>query len=163
MGKNIKLIILSLLLCVFSFAMLSGCGEDKSGSTINEPEITGEYLAEEYSQQLLNDGAETVLGLVTIEKQGEDSYKVNIAEREVVPSSKYDEGYYLADNNINKTVDFGFDARIACIHDGKLEVETPDEFIKNHGEDNQQLYTVYLMGESAELLLATDPKDVQAE
>ncbi|MFR6258354.1 MAG: hypothetical protein ACLULK_06210, partial [Anaerovoracaceae bacterium] len=103
MGKNIKLIILSLLLCVFSFAMLSGCGEDKSGSTINEPEITGEYLAEEYSQQLLNDGAETVLGLVTIEKQGEDSYKVNIAEREVVPSSKYDEGYYLADNNINKT------------------------------------------------------------
>lgn len=163
MRKNVKIIVLGLLMSICSLTALCGCGEDKSGSTINEPEITGEYLSEEYSQQLLNDGAETVLGLITMEKQGEDSYKVNISEREVVPSTKYEEGYYIADNNIKKTVDFGFDGRIACMHDGKLVVETPDEFIEKHGKDNQQLYTVYLMGESAELILATEPEDAEAK
>lgn len=160
MRKNIKFIVLWLLIGVFLLISLCGCGEEKSGSTIDEPEITGEYLAKEYSEQLITDGASKVIGMVTIEKEAEDSYMVAISEREVVPSSQYDEGYYLADNNIVKEVSFGFDARIACMHDGKLVVEKPDEFIKNHNENNEQLYTVYLMGDSAELILATDPKDI---
>ena len=55
-------------MCVLFMFVLAGCGEDQSGQTINEPEITGEYLAGEYSQQLITDGAETVLGAVTMEK-----------------------------------------------------------------------------------------------
>ena len=65
-GKT-KYIVLCLVLCL-SALLLAGCGEKKSGSTIAEPEITGQYLQEEYSQQLLTDGAETVLGYVTLDK-----------------------------------------------------------------------------------------------
>lgn len=158
LGKSFLL----LLSCMFALGMLSGCG-NKSGSTIDEPEITGEYLTEEYSQQLLTDGAETLLGYVSIDKQGEDSYSAHIEEQEVVPSSSYDEGYYIADTNISKDVPLGLDVRIACFHDGEYVVETPDQFIEKHGEDKTRLFTVYLMGDSAELFVYTDPKDVMTK
>lgn len=150
---------------VFLMSALSGCGEDKTGQTINEPEITGEYLAGEYSQQLLTDGAETVIGSVTMEKQGEDAYTVHISEREVIVNSNYKEGYYIADNNITHDVSFGFDARIACFENGKLEVKTPEEFIKTQDKNvkEEKIYTVYLIGGSAELILETKPEDVETE
>ena len=160
MKRMMRLSVFSLLLCLFSVLLLAGCGEEKSGSTISEPEITGDYLAEEYSQQLITDGAETMLGSVDIEKDG-NSYKVHIAEKEVVPSSDYEEGYYIADTNVSKDVTLGEDQRIACLHDGELVVETADHFIKEHANDSEQLYTVYLMGDSAELILGTDPKDLE--
>ena len=115
-----------LVLCLLTFLM-AGCGEKKSGSTIAEPEITGQYLQEEYSQQLLTDGAETVLGYIT------------------------------------KDVTLGAEGRIAC-QDGKdLKVVTADEFIENYNDGEKQLYTVYLMGDSVELILATDPADVEVK
>lgn len=68
--KKTKYVVLSLVLCLSMMLFLCGCGEEKSGSTIEEPEITGKYLQEDYSQQLLNDGAETVVGYVTLDKLG---------------------------------------------------------------------------------------------
>lgn len=160
MKRIMKLSLFPLLLCLFSMLVLAGCGEDKSGSTIKEPEITGDYLAEEYSQQLLTDGAETMLGFIEIEKNG-DSYIVHITEKEVVPNSGYEEGYYIADTNVTKDATLGFDERIAYMNDDKYVVETADEFMKNNSDRSEQLYTVYLMGDSAELILSTAPEDVE--
>lgn len=147
------------MLSVFIFA---GCGEEKSGNTISEPEITGTYLQEEYSQQLLTDGAETMLGFTDIEKS-DSSYKVTVTEKEVVPNSSYEEGYYIADTNIVKELTLGIDARIAVLEDEELNVITADGFIKNSDQYEDQLFTVYMMGTSAELLLGTEPTDVSAE
>ena len=165
MRKKLGLFLNCALMCVLFMFVLAGCGEDQSGQTINGPEITGEYLAGEYSQQLITDGAETVLGAVTMEKSGEDSYSVHISEREVVANANYKEGYYVADNNITHDVSFGFDGRIACIENGELIVKSPDEFIEEQDKDSgdEKLYTVYLMGESAELILETEPEDVETE
>ena len=160
-GKT-KYIVLCLVLCL-SALLLAGCGEKKSGSTIAEPEITGQYLQEEYSQQLLTDGAETVLGYVTLDKLEEGGYSVHISERQVVASSEYKEGYYIADNNVSKDVTLGVEERIACLKDGKLEVVSADDFIQKYNDGDKQLYTVYLMGDSAELILATDPADVEVQ
>ena len=159
-GKT-KYIVLCLVLCL-SALLLAGCGEKKSGSTIAEPEITGQYLQEEYSQQLLTDGAETVLGYVTLDKLEEGGYSVHISERQVA-SSEYKEGYYIADNNVSKDVTLGVEERIACLKDGKLEVVSADDFIQKYNDGEKQLYTVYLMGDSAELILATDPADVEVQ
>ena len=153
---------LSLLLCTAMAVMLTGCGGDKSGGTIDEPEITGEYLAGEYAQQLTTDGAEIVLGSVDMEKT-EDGYSVSVAEKEVVVNDSYEKGYYIADRNLNRDVQLGPEARIACDEGETLGVVSPDEFIEQYSGDDEQLYQVYLMGESAELLLAVDPEDVQAE
>ena len=161
-GKT-KIIAFCLLLCLSIVMLLSGCGEKKSGSTIAEPEITGQYLQEEYSQQLLTDGAETVLGYVTLEKLGEGDYSVHVAERQVVASSEHKDGYYIADNNVTKDVTLGTEGRIACQKGDELEVVSADDFIQEYNDGKSQLYTVYLMGDSAELILATDPADVEVK
>lgn len=162
MRVKLNCVAVCLVLCLLTFLM-AGCGEKKSGSTIAEPEITGQYLQEEYSQQLLTDGAETVLGYITVDKLGEGDYSVHIAERQVVASPEYKDGYYIADNNVAKDVTLGAEGRIAC-QDGKdLKVVTADEFIENYNDGQKQLYTVYLMGDSAELILATDPADVEVK
>ena len=89
-GKS-KYIVLSLVLCLSMMLFLCGCGEEKSGSTIEEPEITGKYLQEEYSQQLLTDGAETMIGTVDIEKK-DDNYNFefsgNIENQELLKETR---------------------------------------------------------------------------
>ena len=161
-GKS-KYIVLSLVLCLSMMLFLCGCGEEKSGSTIEEPEITGKYLQEEYSQQHQNDGAEPVVGYVPLEQLGEGDYSVHISERQVVASSEYKDGYYIADNNVAKDVTLGAEGRIACQKGKELNVVSADDFIQDHNDGESQLYTVYLMGDSAELILATDPADVETK
>ena len=46
MRRKSKYVVLSLVLCLSMMLFLCGCGEEKSGSTIEEPEITGKYLQE---------------------------------------------------------------------------------------------------------------------
>lgn len=151
--------ILLLVIFILSISILTGCGEEKSGNTIDEPEITVDYLTKEYANQLTTDGAEIITGFVTLEKT-DSSYVAHISAQEVVPNSNYDEGYYIADTNLTKDASLGSDARITCDIDGEISVVTADEFIENSDEDSEQLYTVYLMGNSAELILDVDPEDV---
>lgn len=162
MKKLMGLSFVFLTLVIFSMSALTGCGEEKSGNTIDEPEITADYLKTEYAQQLTTDGAEIMLGTVELSKNGE-FYDVTITEKEVVPSSEYDEGYYIADTNVIKEVTLGSDARITCLIDGEEQVVKARNFINSTDTDADQLYNVYLMGDSAELIMATDPKDVIAE
>ena len=162
MNKLKGLSFVFLAVVIFSMSVLTGCGEEKSGNTINEPEITVDYLRTDYAQQLTTDGAEIMLGTVELNKN-EDSYNVTITEKEVVPSSSYDEGYYIADTNVTKEATLGSDARMTCQVDVKEQVIKAGDFIKNHENNPEQLYTVYLMGDSAELILATEPKDVITE
>lgn len=159
LGKMRFLAVLFCMVCVF---ILAGCNSNQSGNTIDEPEITAEYLTDEYSQQLMTDGAETISGAVSMENS-DGSYIVHIIEKEVVPSSSYKEGYYIADTNVTKDVSFGDEARIVCAHDGERIVSSADDFIENHPDASDNLYTVYLMGDSAELILLVEPEDLLSQ
>jgi len=150
------------ILCLLSVIFLTSCGQDKSGSTIDEPELTAEYLSEEYSQQLLTDGAETMIGTVTI-SENNGVYDVVISEKEVVPNSDYEDGYYIADTNVVKEGTLGFDARIVCEHEGENIMSDADAFMKEHPDGSEELYTIYMMGNSAELIMITDPEEVIVE
>ena len=75
MNKLKGLSFVFLAVVIFSMSVLTGCGEEKSGNTINEPEITVDYLRTDYAQQLTTDGAEIMLGTVELNKN-EDSYNV---------------------------------------------------------------------------------------
>ncbi len=162
MKKRSSLIIALLFLCLMPLFLLTGCGEEKSGSTISEPELTVEYLTEDYAEQLINDGAEVVVGYVTITDDG-GAYSVNITEKEVVPSEDYDEGYYIADTNVTKVGSLGLDARIVHHHDGEHVITTAADFISTHSECPEHLYTVYMLGSSVELILAADVESFLAE
>lgn len=153
-----------LVVCLFVLMASVGCGQKKVGNTIPEPEITTDYLASEYSQQLITDGAETIQGNVTIEKS-DDSYTVHITEKEVVPNDTSDDGYYIADTNVTKDVSLGFDARIVVEDEGEFALSNADGFIDHYEGDTEgekemddELYTVYLMGESAELIIPVEPE-----
>ena len=156
-SKRFALIVLSSLMLLL--LLLAGCGSDKSGNTINEPEITADYLEDEYANQLINDGAETMLGTVEIQKDG-DSYTAYITEKEVVPSSEYKEGYYIADTNISKELPLGMEARMTYDLNDEETVVSADEFIKYSSDNPDCIYTVYMMGNSVELILAADPDDI---
>jgi len=161
MKKTTGLSLIFIIICAISMLMVAGCGESKSGNTIDEPDITVEYLTDEYSQQLITDGAGTMLGFVSLEKSG-DSYTAHITEKEVVASSAYSDGYYIADTNVSLDATLGSDARLTFMDDD-AEVITADEFIERQDDDSEQLYMVYLMGDSAELVLAVDPSSVISE
>lgn len=154
---NYEFILLLALTLLFTL-MLSGCG-DKTGNTIDEPKITSNYLEDEYAQQLVTDGAETILGHLAIVK-GDDSYSAHISEREIVPNSDYDDGYYIADTNLTKDAVLSSNVRIVCFENNEPVIVTADEFIEKLSDDSNSLYTVYLMGNTVELILATDPYEV---
>lgn len=158
MKKFTTRFILLFTLAVISALMLSGCG-DKNGNTIAEPEITSNYLEDEYAEQLITDGAETIFGHVNITRNN-DNYDIHISEQEIVPNSDYDDGYYIADTNLTKDAVLGSNARIVCLENGEPVIVTADEFIEKQSDSPDSLYTVYLMGNSAELVLATDPDEV---
>jgi len=162
MKKTRILSLLLFILCLSSILALTSCGQDKSGNTIDEPELTAEYLSDEYSQQLLTDGAETTLGTVTITEVG-GVYSVVVSEKEVVPNSDYEDGYYIADTNVVKEGTLGFDARIVCEHEGENIMSDADAFMKEHPDGSEELYTIYMMGNSAELIMITDPEEVIVE
>lgn len=151
--------ILILITLILSVSLLTGCVEEKSGSTISEPKITADYLTDEYADQLLTDGAQTMTGFITLEEKN-GSYIVHITEKEVVPNSNYEEGYYLADTNVTSEAYLGFDARMTYMNDGKIEVIKAKDFAQNKDIDPNQLYTIYIMVDSAELILAVDPESI---
>lgn len=159
MTKIKKIHFTTLMLLIISSLFLVGCA-DKSGQTIAEPEITADYLVEDYSEQLMTDGGESMIGTISMEKS-DNSYTVNFSETDVIPNSNYDEGYYLANTNIYKDVTLGSDARIVLLSDGEAVVADADELIASNNED--KLYQVYFMGSSAELIVEINPEDVIVE
>ena len=114
----------------------------------------------------MTDGAVTMLGSIDVTQNG-DSYSITITEKEVVPNSGYEDGYYIADTNITKEAEIGLYARMTSMVDGEEVVVDAAELMESNeaadDDDSQQLYTIYLMGDSAELILATDPASVITE
>jgi len=150
--------IYSLILIMLLTFCLVGCG-NKSGSTIDEPEITSEYLTGEYAQQLLTDGAETITGYVDI-LDTDGVYALAINEQKVVANESYENGYYIADTNIEKNVTIHANTRIVCQHDDEAVVTTFEEFLNNHHDYDEFLFTAYIINDTVELLLYTDPEDL---
>lgn len=153
-----KLCFMTILICALMVLVFAGCG-NKSGGTIDEPEITAEYLIEDYTQQLLTDGGHNFTGSIVMEKSGE-AYLVHFAEKEVVPDAADPNGYYIADTNVTLESTLGSDARIVLLDEGEAKVAKADGFIKAQKENPDRLYSVYFMGTSTELIIEVDPKSV---
>lgn len=158
MKKINKVTIYVIAFCMIFALSLTGCG-DKSGGTIDEPEITSDYLTEEYAQQLVTDGAEVITGYVTISEKN-SYYSISVDEQEVVSNSSYDEGYYIADTNLEKEASLYEDTRIVDEADGELAVTSIEDFVASHTNSNSKLYSVYLMGNTVELIITVEPENL---
>ena len=173
--KFAQAVLLSMLLV--SALLLGGCSQPEIGDheIMEEHEITVDYLSGEYAQQLLRDGGEEILGTIEIKKEANDKYELTVHSMVIVESSITDEGYYIADKNLAKTVPLDADARVTYIKSDKEgpEVIPLADFINLVGRDTeasrrekegapdsdtavQKLYDVYIIGDHALMLLARE-------
>ena len=167
-ARNFKTI--SIFIIVFIVMLLIGCADkNQSGLTINEPEITVDYLSGDYARQLLKDEAEYVMGTLEITADEDGVTFLNIQAKELVEDENQPNGFYIADRNMNVKVPLAMEARTTFIS-GDLSIATvmsAEEFIAAVSEDIAQyggennpnysagkLYHVYVMNGQAELVLA---------
>ena len=156
--KKILMILCACFALGFCLVAFAGCGNQNEDIT-EEPELDADYLMGEYTQQLITDGAEQYLGSVSIEKHG-DSYIAKVAEKEVVASDRYDEGYYIADRNLEHKFTFDDGSRIVRTSKrGDLEYVDSETFL-TEGQDANALYNVYVIGDSIELMVYVEPTEM---
>lgn len=168
----IKVYALSMALLFTIF--LVGCGEQSDDIDImEEPEITVEYLTEEYAAQILRDGGEEILGTAEFSGSADKGYLLTIHSMVIVESSITEEGYYVADKNMSSSVPLDPDARFTYIKSKKKgpEVIGLEEFVKLAQKDFQKqkandvkpgeekLYQVYIIGGKGVMLLAKELPD----
>lgn len=158
------------LLLVLVTLSLCACSSNQSGSTIDEPDITVDYLKGEYADQLLRDGAEHVFGTIDI-KMNDDGTAVDeivIHAKEYVEDANYETGYYIADKNKAYITHMPDEARTTYVADGSTEpkILPPSEFIAAVNSDyalhendiadfrESKLYDFYLLEDQILLVLA---------
>ncbi|MFV0516503.1 MAG: hypothetical protein ACK5MV_03835 [Aminipila sp.] len=149
-------------------ASLIGCGDkNQSGLTIDEPEITVEYLENDYVEQLLRDGAEHVFGSVELIKNEDGSITVNIDAKEYVKDDNQPNGFYIEDRNYKMSSTLAQEARCTFLQDGVSipQIMTTEKFVEAFNKDmekhstsnpdykNFKLYDMYIMGDQIELML----------
>lgn len=168
--KAFKKILYVGLLIVLTFVLLTGCtNSNQSGSTVDEPDITVEYLQGEYANQLMRDEAEYVFGNITIIEEEDGTVKLEIAEKTFVNGDSGSDEYYIEDKNMTVTTELSSEARCTFLQKGMTlpQIMTAEQFVeahkkdieKNGGENNPdydktKLYDIYIMNGQAELILA---------
>lgn len=158
-GKVVSLFVVVFMLC--SVIIFTSCGDDgTTGGTIDEPEISVEYLMGEYKEQLIRDGAEHTFGSITIEDGQDGQKQMVIASKSVVKNDDYKTGYYIADRNISKQSPLDSEARVTYLKDGSQtpEIISAEQLIsaaeKDNADGREVLYDVYIIGGQVELVLA---------
>ena len=166
--KRTKLILIITCLIICTMIFMTSCVTEGPG-TLDEPEITVEYLKNEYSQQLLRDGAQILFGAIDLVRVGDD-VMITIFEKEIVPDPGYPGGFYIADKNLESEFILSLGARATFIlrDEGIMKAMEHDEFIDEVWQDffetmaeepeNQEfrLYYVYVLDGYVELLIARE-------
>lgn len=157
--KTKKSAVLVTFLLILSLGiMLTGCQE--SDGTIEEPDLTVQYLSGEYVDQIVRDGAETVTGSIKIKKSKDESLELKIRSKAVVKNESYEKGYYIADKNRSIAARIDSDTRATYIDEGAKEpkvvsIDDLEKAIQQEKNSKEpKLYDVYLMGDQALLILA---------
>ena len=122
------------LVIVLVAAAIMGCQiSNKSGLTVDEPEITVDYLEGDYVKQLIRDGAEHVFGKISMSEDAEGNMIMNIKAMEYVADDSSEKGYYLEDRNMNFS--YGVDSEARCTFiSGSVslpQIVTADKFYEN--------------------------------
>lgn len=157
------------LLLALAMLFCTSCSSDRSGGTIDEPDITADYLKGEYADQLLRDGAEHVFGTVDFKMEDDGSVReIAVAAKEYVTDSSAENGYYIADRNKVYLVHMPEEARTTYRFEGDTEetVLAPAEFTSAVLADyaaheselssyrESRLYDIYLFDDQILLILA---------
>jgi len=137
-------------------------------ATLDEPEITVEYLTGDYARQLLRDGAYVLFGTIDLRRASEDEIIVTIREKEVVTDPDFINAFYVADKNLeweyllSQGVRATFHLRdenniVPMEHDEFIDAVWVDFFETIAEDPNGQeyrVYYIYIIDGYVELLIA---------
>ncbi|WP_130864352.1 hypothetical protein [Bacilliculturomica massiliensis] len=165
--RGYSLVLILLLLSAVAAAALTGCG-DAMGDE-ETPEITIAYLEGAYAQQLMNDGAEKLLGSIELNKNESDEIEMILHPKEIVEDSSAPDGYRIDSFALNRTFTIPEQAYTTYLSpdgDGEPQILTPADFYtavtsdyEKSGADfseygNHILYDVYALENQTLLILA---------
>ena len=150
-----KLILTLTVICILP--ALAACSTKNSDQDFGDA-YDAEYMMTDYPDQLIRDGADTVIGTIEITGEEGSGYSVTVDQKKVVANANYEDGYYIADRNITDSYPMGSDQGILAQRDGEIVVCTVEDFIKDYSDDKDALYTVYLIGDTVELIQPLDPQ-----
>ena len=162
-----SLVLILLLLSAVLATALTGCG-DAMGDE-ETPEITIAYLEGAYAQQLMNDGAEKLLGSIELNKNESDEIEMILHPKEIVEDSSEPDGYRIDSFALNRTFTIPEQAYATYLSpdgEGEPQVLTPADFYtsvtadyENAGTDFSEygdhiLYDVFALENQTLLILA---------
>ena len=165
MDKKKLLVIAAVLVCVALTFAITGCSEDEDSYT-DESDVTVEYLTDEYSKQLIADGAEVILASVTITQKKPDNdtvYTVHVTGKEIVVNPNYEDGYYIAETNVVEEHNVGGFAKFVYKDGDEKVFGDIAAFADVCADSPDQLYNVYILNDNVELMLLVEPEDAKVK
>ncbi|MBQ6686409.1 MAG: hypothetical protein IJM99_09910 [Firmicutes bacterium] len=141
------------LLLVCLLVLLTACGTPMGDETIDNSDITYDYLVEEYSEMLLTDGAEHLIGSVELSTAEDGSPQIILHPKEAASKANDDGTYTVSSYAINRVL-YLSDSVYAVAPDsqtvlsgGEFLLSVPDDF------DDSTMYDVYAMEDQILLIL----------
>lgn len=154
------------LLVLFTATTLFGCGAMGNEDT---PEITPQYLEGDYAQQLMNDGAEKLLGSIALNKGDSGDIEMILHPKEIVEDDTQAGGFRIDSFALNRTFVIPDQAYITFLPKGESkdpQILTPSQFYTAVNEEykeyntnfsdygDHKLYDVYALDSQVLLILA---------
>lgn len=141
------------LLLVCLLGLLTACGTPMGEEAIDNSDITYDYLVEEYSEMLLTDGAEHLIGSIEVSTAEDGSPQIVLHPKEASSSANEDGTYTVSSYAINRVL-YLSDSVYAVTSDsqavlsgGEFLLSVPDDF------DDSTMYDVYTMEDQILLIL----------
>lgn len=141
------------LLLVCLLGLLTACGAPMGEGSLDNGDITYEYLVEEYSDMLLTDGAEHLIGSVELSTAEDGAPQIILHPKEASSKANDDGTYTVSSYAINRVLYLADNAYAVCgeeetiLGDGEFLLSIPDEF------DDSIMYDVYAMEDQILLIL----------
>lgn len=168
-NKSLKIYTIFILTMMLSVVM-TGCHvKNQNGFTVDEPDITLEYLEGEYVEQLIRDGAEHLFGNIEIIKGDDGSTEINIITKELVTDSINGGKTLIEDRNYEISYPLSEEARCTFLQGGVSvpQILSAYKFVEQYesslkqdlpvqGDNSEYLmyYDLYIMNDQIELILA---------
>lgn len=152
------------LLIILMLAACFGCGAPEDENT---PDITLDYLAGEYTTQLVHDGAEQLLGSVELSKNENGDLNLILHPKELVQDASQPGGYRVDSFALNRTFVIPEQAYITyqAPDADSPEILSPADFYTSITEEyeaaglsfeeygDHRLYDVYALDEQVLLIM----------
>lgn len=102
--KRNNILRITTILLILVLTMITACGAPEGEETLDETQLTLEYLKGDYTSQLLTDGAEHLVGSIEFSTAEDGSVQLILHPKEVSASANSDGTYTVTSYVINRVL-----------------------------------------------------------